>query len=77
MAEKDLEKYEGATKHLKMAMIDKNISQVEFAERADMPVQSLYNMLNRNKMKFKQVEAFAEAIGCEVVLRDKETGKIY
>lgn len=74
---KPMEEYRGASVKLSMAMLDKGISKADFAREADMPVQSLYNMLNRNTMKYKQVEMFADILGCDIVLRDRETGKIY
>lgn len=67
----------GASKKLRMAMIDKGITQVAFAEMIGKPTQSFYNMMNRNTMTFKTVEEFADALGCDVVLRDRETGKEY
>lgn len=70
-------KTRGASKRLKMAMLDKGISQVQFAEMIGKPTQSFYNMMNRNTMTFKTVEEFADALGCDVVLRDRETGKEY
>lgn len=39
--------------------------------------QTIYNMLSRDNMKFETVENMAEILGCEIVFRDKETGKIY
>lgn len=67
----------GASKHLKAAMKDKKIRVEDLSEMVDKPMQTIYNMMYRDTMKFNQVEIYAEALGCEVVLRDKETGKVY
>lgn len=69
--------YGGASKHLKMAMLDKGITQIAFAEKIGKPKQSLYNMMSRDSMSYKTVEELADVLGCDVVLRDRETGRIY
>lgn len=68
----------GVSKKIKMALIDKGITQKELAERLGYQrTNSVYNMLNRDNMTYAVVERWADAIGCEIVLRDKENGKIY
>lgn len=68
----------GASKKIKKALIDKGIKQKELAEVLGYKsINSLYNMLNRDNMTFENAERWANAIGCDVVLRDRETGKIY
>ena len=72
-----MKEYKGAVKQLKMVLLDKEISQAEFARMVEMPKQSLYNMFNRNSMGYKQVEEFADILGCDIVFKDRETGKEY
>lgn len=67
----------GASKHLKAAMKDKKIKVAELSEMTGKPMQTIYNAMHRDNMYFDLAEMYAEAIGCEVVLRDKDTGKIY
>lgn len=68
----------GASKKLKMVMIDKDIKQKDMAEVLGYTnINSLYNVLNRDSMSFEAVERWANALGCDVVLKDRETGKIY
>lgn len=69
----------GAAKHIKMALADKDIKSGDLAELIGYGdrKQTFYNKLSRDKMSFEDVEEVARAIGCEVVLLDKETGKTY
>lgn len=67
----------GATKHIKSAMLEKDIKPGELAARLEKIPQTFYNMLNRDTMKFSDVEKIADAMNCDVVLRDRETGKTF
>lgn len=67
----------GASEHIKLALKAKGLTQKILAEKLGKPVQTVYNTINRDGMTYTQVERYAEAIGCEVVFRDKETGEIY
>lgn len=68
----------GASKKIKKVLIDKDIKQKELAERLGYKGRtSIYNMLAKDNLTFENVERWADAIGCDVVLRDRETGKIY
>ncbi len=67
----------GASEHIKRALKDKRVTQEELAERVKKPRQTVYNMMSRDTMKFSMVEVYADAIGCDVVLIDRETGKVY
>ena len=67
----------GASKRLKIIMLDKDVMKKDVAENIGMDKQILYNMLYKDNMSFKQVETIIEALGCEIVFRDKETGKEY
>lgn len=66
------------SKKFKMALLDKDIQQKELAKRLGYTGKnSVYNMMKKGNMTYSVLEKWADAIGCEVVLRDKETGKIY
>ena len=68
----------GASKKIKMALIDKGITQKELAEMVGYRHEgSIYNMMKKDNMTFARIEMWADAIGCDVVLRDRESGKIY
>lgn len=68
----------GASKKIKIALYDKGIKQMDFAKFLGYKsINSFYNMLNRDNMTYAVVEKWADALGCDVVLRDRESGKIY
>lgn len=68
----------GISKKFKMALLDKDIQQKELAMRLGYKGKNtIYNMMKRDSMTLATIEQWADAIGCEVVLRDKASGKIY
>lgn len=68
----------GASKKIKMALLDKGITQKELAEQLGyVGKNTVYNLLGRDNLSFKAVERWADIIGCDVVLRDRASGKIY
>jgi 23S rRNA C2498 (ribose-2'-O)-methylase RlmM len=67
----------GAGKHIKTAMIDKGLKAGEVAERLGDNPQVFYNKMSRDSFKYAEAERIADALGCDIVLRDRETGKIY
>ena len=67
----------GASKKLKMALLDKGMKQADLAERTGKQLQAMRNMFYRDNMTYANVEQFADALGCDVVLRDRKTGKLY
>ena len=67
----------GATKKLKMIMIDKDISGVKMAALVGCPVQTLYNKFGRDTMKYREVERYADLLDCDIVFKDRKTGKMY
>jgi len=69
----------GASKHIKMALIDKNktIKELNEMRGGEQPLQSLYNQINRDSWRFADVEKLADLLGCDVVLVDRQTGKLY
>lgn len=67
----------GASKKIRMILLDKDKTTRGFAGEIGMLPQTLYNKLQRDTMGYKEVERLAEALGCEIVFKDKETGKEY
>ena len=72
-----------ATKRIKMIMLDKDVKVADLAERTGKATSTIYNTFNNDKntqrsgMTFETASELAEALGCELVFRDKETGKVY
>ena len=68
----------GASKHIKTAMLDKGIKPGAVAVALGYDdKQVFYNKISRDTMKFSDVEKIADALGCDVVLIDRETKKTY
>lgn len=67
----------GATKKLKKVMIDKEVSQTKLAELLGKPLNTVRNTFVKDNMRFSTLEEYADILGCDVVLQDRETGEIY
>lgn len=67
----------GASKHIKMAMTDKNIKPGAVAVALGYDNQVFYNKISRDTMKYDDVEKIADVLGCDVVLVDRITKKTY
>lgn len=67
----------GAAKSLRMAMIDKEVSVVKLAAMTGKAKQTVYNALAADNFKYDNLSMYAEALDCDVVLRDRKTGKTY
>ena len=65
----------GASKQIKQVMIEKNIKVGELAERIGMKPQPLSTKLYRDTMSYADVEKIADALGCDIKIIDRETGK--
>lgn len=72
-----------ATKQIKKVMIDKGITTKGLAELAGKNVGTLYQTFYNDKnskgsgMSFETVCELADALGCDVILKDRETGEEY
>ena len=64
-------------KMMRMVLLDKEISHAAFARKINKPVQTWYNILQRDAMSVKALEEFANEVGCDVVLVDRQTKKMY
>lgn len=67
----------GANKHIKAAMVYKGMKSGDVAPLVGKTAANFYNILSRDTMKFAEVEAIADALGCDVVLRDRKTGQCF
>lgn len=67
----------GASRKIKTVAMAKGIKTKDLAEAYGDLTQTFYNKLHRDTMKYDEVEKIADALGCDVVFRDRETGKIY
>lgn len=65
----------GASKKIKQVMIEKNIKVSELAEKIGMKSQPLSTKLYRDAMSFSDVEKIADALGCDVKIIDRGSGK--
>lgn len=64
-----------ASKQIKQVMIEKDVKLSELAVKIGMKSQPLSNKLYRDTMSYADVEKIAAALGCDVKLVDRETGK--
>ena len=67
----------GSTQLLKSVMKRKRITQFVLAEMLGKPYNTVRNTLVADNMKMNSLEEYANALGCDVVLIDRETGEIY
>ena len=66
----------GASKKIKKALLEKDMTQVQLAALAGKNLQALRNQLYRDNLTYANVELFCDIMGYEIVFRDKVTGKI-
>lgn len=66
-------------KYIKKVLIDKEVKQVELAEKLGISRASLGGLISRNKMGVDKLEELANALNCELKISfiDKDTGKEY
>lgn len=67
----------GATKKIKKILLEKNLTQIQLAELAGKDVQALRNQLYKDSFTYASVEHLCDSLGCDIVFRDRETGRIY
>lgn len=67
----------GASKKIKKILIDKDMTQADLAAVIGKDHQQTKNALYRDTFNYNMLETWLEALNCEIVFRDKETGKIY
>lgn len=67
----------GAATQIKEVLHDKHMKQTDLAVAVGKDKQYIYNALHRDSFSYEMVVQIADALGCDVVLMDRETGKIY
>lgn len=67
----------GAAKTLKQILIDKETTMTALADSMDKPRQTVANTFFKDSMSVKTTMDYAEALGCELIIRDAETGREY
>lgn len=71
------------SERIQRIMKDKGYTNVRLGEKTGKTEQTLKNTFYRDRhsekysLNFANVEELVEAMGCEVIIRDKETGKEY
>ncbi len=66
-------------KYIKKVLIDKDIKQIDLAEKMGISRASLGGLISRNKMGIDKLEELANALDCDVKITfvDRENGKEY
>lgn len=67
----------GALKKIKAILLSRGMTQIDLARHAGKSIQTLRNLLHRDSMSYATVEELLDSIDCEIVFRDKQTGKIF
>ena len=67
----------GASKKIKKILIDREMTQSDFADAIGKDHQQTKNALCRDTFQYNLLEQWLDAIGCEIVFRDKTSGKLY
>ena len=67
----------GASKKIKKILIDRDMTQAQLADAIGKDVQQTKNALYRDTFTYSTLEKWLEAIDCEIVFRDKTTGRLY
>ena len=72
-----------ASSKLKAIMKDKKVTTKRLAEMLGLGTSTLYNtfsndgMEDRSGMTFENAVRLADALGCDIIFKDRETGKEY
>ena len=67
----------GASKKIKKILIDRDMTQTDFAKAIGKDPQQTKNALCRDTFRYNLLEQWLDAINCEIVFRDKTSGKLY
>ena len=62
---------------MKQICIDKNMTLNDLAKIYGMDTKAFYVKLQRNTIKLSDAEKMAECLDCDIVFRDRKTGKLY
>ena len=67
----------GASKKIKKILIDKDMTQLEFSQVLGRDYQQVKNALSRDSFTYRILDDWLDAIGCDIVFKDRKTGKLY
>lgn len=67
----------GASKKIKKILIDRDMTQAQFADTIGKDRQQTKNALCRDTFNYNMLEQWLDAIDCEIVFRDKTSGRLY
>ena len=67
----------GAAKAIKKILIDKSMTITALAEQMGKPRQTVANTFQGDKLSVQSAMEYGKALGCSLVYRDDETGRIY
>lgn len=67
----------GASSKIKKVLKSKNMTQFDFSDIIDTDPQQVRNALYRDAFTYAKLESWMDAIGVDIVLKDRGTGEIY
>ncbi len=67
----------GAAKTIKKILIDKDKTITALAEEMGKPRQTVANTFSADNLRVATLMEYANALGCEIILKDTETGREY
>lgn len=67
----------GVKEKIRRAARRKKETYKSISEKLGMPLQSYANLLARDRMTVDKAQQIADALGCDVVFLDRETGEIF
>lgn len=67
----------GASKKIKKILVDRDMTQAQFADAIGKDHQQTKNALCRDTFNYNMLEQWLDAIDCEIVFRDKTSGRLY
>lgn len=66
----------GVSRLIRKALIDEDMTQNELASLLGKDPQQVRNALYRDSFNYSKAEEWFEALGYEIVIKNKKTGKI-
>lgn len=67
----------GAADKIKEVLKHRHIKQYELAEMTGRNAQTLRSMLYKDNMTYATVEEIADILGCDIIFKDRKTGKTF
>lgn len=74
--EENIKTGKGARRKINIASISKSVSLQEIASGLGMNKGTFYNTLQRDTMRYNEVEKIANFLGYDLVFYDRKTGEI-